>query len=275
MSNEHKAKVGAQPDEYAQTAQYYDLLYHDKAPKDLPLYRELAQRQDGDVLELGCGTGRIALNLARAGFQITGLDASPAMLAQFREKLAKAKSEVRERVTLVEGDMERFSLPQHFKLAIAPFRAFQHLLTAEAQQSCLECIYAHLADGGLYVHNVFNPNMAVIIDRSRQGKVWQQDQDVTDTRSGRRLRRYHQLEYELARQVMHIEWRYELFGAGGELLSTTVEQTSLRWQFRFEAEHLLQLCGFEIVEAYGGYDKRPLDDQAGELIYICRRNGET
>ncbi len=272
MSSQRQA-MAVKADPYALTAQYYDLLYASGAPNDLPLYHELASRQAGPVLELGCGTGRVALALARAGHRVSGLDTSPAMLARLKAKLGDEPAEVRERLRLAEGSMERFSLAERFSLVLAPFRAFQHLLTIEAQQACLACIREHLAQGGLYLHNVFNPNLALILDNMRRGQVWQQDVCCA-TPDGGELRRSHLLNYGLARQVFDVDWKLEFYNAEGRLAATEVEHMALRWQYRFEAEHLLALSGFDIVEAYGGYDKRPLDEKAGELIYLCRPTGE-
>jgi SAM-dependent methyltransferase len=270
MASQHLASSGGACDEYAHTAQFYDLLYQQGAPRDIPFYLELAARQAGPVLELGCGTGRVTLPLAQAGHTVTGLDLSPAMLAQCQAKLAVAESAVRQRVKLVQGSMSSFTLEQRFALVLAPYRAFQHLLTVEEQQVCLGRIRAHLADGGVYLHNVFNPSLAYIMDHVRRGKVWECDLEAADPASERYLRRSHMLEYDLATQVLRVDWKFEEYNHAGVLLSTTLETMHLRWQYRFEAEHLLSLCGFEILETYGGYDRQPLTDLAGELIYLCR-----
>ena len=258
-------------DQYFHEARHYDALYAGKAPNDLPLYLELAQAPPGAVLELGAGTGRVALPLARAGYSVTALDVSSAMLKVLRRRLAEEAPEVRGRISIAEGSMDSFGLDTPFSLVIAPFRAFQHLLTVEAQMACLERVRDHLADGGVYLHNVFNPDLALIMDKVRRGKVWEADLEYADEETGRVVRRSNQLAYDLAEQVIDIRWRFETFDRHGRLLETQYEPMRLRWQFRFEAEHLLELCGFEIVESYGGYDKRPLDDKATELIFVCKK----
>jgi ubiquinone/menaquinone biosynthesis C-methylase UbiE len=84
------------------------------------------------ALELGCGSGRVTLAVAQAGFLITGVDLSPQMLARAEQKLADMPEETRARVSLVQGNMTSFDLGQRFPLVIIPFRPFQHLL--EVQQ---------------------------------------------------------------------------------------------------------------------------------------------
>jgi hypothetical protein len=178
---------------------------------------------------------------------------------------------VRGRISIAESSMDSFVLDARFGLVIAPFRAFQHLLTVETQTACLKRVRGHLTAGGVYLHNVFNPDLALMMDKVRRGKVWEADLEYADENSGHVVRRSSQLAYDMAQQVIDIRWRFETFDRRGKLLETQYEPMRLRWQFRFEAEHLLELCGFEIVESYGGYDKRPLDDKATELIFVCQK----
>jgi SAM-dependent methyltransferase len=104
---------------------------------------DLARRSGGEVLEIGVGTGRVALQLAEAGIQVTGLDASAAMLAIAAEKAAK--TDFAERLRLELSDMRAFHLAtRDFGLAIAPFRAFQSLLTPEDQLAALAASRRHL-----------------------------------------------------------------------------------------------------------------------------------
>ena len=102
-----------------------------------------------EVLELGCGTGRVLIPTARAGIEIVGLDASPQMLAVCRSRLQQEPPDVQARVRLLEGDMRRFTVDRTFRLATIPYRPFQHLLTVSDQFACLRSIHQHLADEAL------------------------------------------------------------------------------------------------------------------------------
>ncbi len=118
---------------------------------DVAFYRRFARRTGGPILELACGTGRVAIPLAEDGFEVTGVDLSPHMLA-----IARAKSN---RVLWKRGSMERFSLRRKFKFILIPFRAFQHLMTLRAQRRCLECARLHLGPGGRFVIDIFDPKL--------------------------------------------------------------------------------------------------------------------
>jgi SAM-dependent methyltransferase len=126
---------------------------------DVPFYVDLAREAAASglpVLELGCGTGRVTIPIARAGVEVVGLDSSPAMLGIARRKAAAVGADV----TWVEGDMRDFALDQRFGLVIIPFRSFLHLLTDADQEACLACVRRHLIPGGRFALNFFVPRFA-------------------------------------------------------------------------------------------------------------------
>ena len=135
--------------------------YYDESPlvkgrlQDVLFYRDAAREFDDPVLELGCGTGRIAMALAQAGNRITGLDLSERMLERAIKKRAALRVEARERIHFVQGDMAQFDLGEKFRLVIIPFRPFQHLLEVRQQMDCLDCVRKHLATGGRLILDVF------------------------------------------------------------------------------------------------------------------------
>lgn len=139
-------------------ASYHDELYD--YVDDIPLYLEYAKATDGQVLECGVGTGRVAIPLARAGINIVGVDVSDKMLAVARGKLAKEPTEVQARVKLVRADMRNFQLKQHFSLCIIPFNTFLVLLTVEDQEATLATINPHLLPRGKLIISVFNSDLS-------------------------------------------------------------------------------------------------------------------
>src|ERR1700683_2119922 len=118
-------------------AEFYDYIPTVTVRRDLDFYLSAAREYGDAILELGCGTGRVLLPLAREGSNVAGLDISEAMLARCRAKLAGEKDEVRRRVQLQCGDMTDFDLDVTFRLIIIPFRPLQHLLEVEQQLTCL------------------------------------------------------------------------------------------------------------------------------------------
>ena len=119
----------------------------------------------GPLLELGCGTGRVLRPLARAGYEITGIDLSAQMLEYCRVRLDAEPAEVRDRVTLSLGDMTSFDLDQRFGAIFCAFNTFHHLRTVEQQLACLDRCRAHLMAGAPLVLDLFNPDPAPVDDR--------------------------------------------------------------------------------------------------------------
>jgi len=270
--NRHQQQVEHAQEPYGISARFYDLLYD--APQtelDGEFYSNLAASLDGPVLELGCGTGRITLKLAQEGKAVTGLDLSETMLARFQEKLGKLPQGIRNLVKVEQGDMTDFSFEERFGLVIIPFRAFLHILDPAMQRRCLKLIAKHLLPDGRFVFNAFNPNLKYIVNAMEHHQVWQHANEVADPQTGNIVRRYYQLNPDPVRQVHELCWKHEVYDRFGKLAETSIEKMELRWMYRWEAEYLLELAGLEIVEAYGGYDRRPLDEGALELIYVCKR----
>ncbi len=138
------------------TAWLYDLDNRDNLSADIPFYIDYASKIGGEVLEMGCGTGRVALALARKGIRVTGFDLSQEMLDVFKVKL-EAEPTLRDKITIVHEDMAHFKFEKKFQCIIAPFRAFQALTEETDIASSLHCIRECLSESGLFIVNAFNP----------------------------------------------------------------------------------------------------------------------
>jgi SAM-dependent methyltransferase len=121
----------------------YDAFYAGGAPigGDVAFYGHLARELGGGVLELACGTGRIALALAEAGLEVTGVDISAGMLSVARRKAAARPLSVQQRLSFIQQDMSKLNLSRRFGFAFVPARSFQHLLTIDRQRQALEGIH--------------------------------------------------------------------------------------------------------------------------------------
>jgi SAM-dependent methyltransferase len=270
-------------DDYRSLAAYYDLIYAQVGPDDVPFYLEHAARLAGGpeghsrILELGCGTGRVTLPLARAGHDVTALDLSPAMLEQFECKLGQEPAAVQQRIAAQQGDMRSFSItddggqPQGFDLIIAPFRAFQHLLEPTDQRAMLERVRTHLAPGGVYIHDQFEPNYRYVVENMQRGTAAQLDCEI-ELPDGGLIQRWITVRYDLGRQRLDAQFRVDNFAAGGLLRSSILERIALRLTHRQELLHLLELCGLRVRTAYDGYHGAPLGPElARELVLVCER----
>ncbi len=111
---------------------------------DIQFYSAIGGMQGGKVLELGCGTGRVTMGLAEAGYQVTGLDASAGMLELARSKLAMQTSKIQRRIQYEQGDLSDFNLNDRFDLVVVPYYAFNHLLTPFQRYRALGLVRQHM-----------------------------------------------------------------------------------------------------------------------------------
>jgi len=257
---------------YPFIAELYDHTVHYASRADVDFHLEFARLAGGSVLELGCGTGRVLIPIAAAGYRAVGLDLSEYMLAKCREKLAKQPPDVQARVRLAQGDMVSFDFDETFRLVTFPFRSFHHLLPVADQISCLRCANRHLETGGRLVLDLFNVNPTEI----RQAGRMEEQEDFRDIElpDGRRFRRTQRvaganrteqyLDIELIHYVTHPDGRTERL----------VQAFPWRYFLRPEVEQLLEQCGFSVLDIFGNYDKSPFTDNSPEMLFITEKQRE-
>lgn len=223
---------------------------------DVEFYVGLA-REAGRVVELGVGTGRIAIPTAEAAIPVLGFDRERSMLAIAREKAEEAG--VSELVTLREGDMRSFTLHEPVPLVTIPFRTFLHNLTTDDQLATLEACRRALVPGGRFALNVFNPNLPLIARwMERSGAHWEPFRGWDGFEA-------HQ-EYVPTEQVMTTSLRVR--DEAGKWRRTSFR---LRYVHRFEMQHLLERAGFEVESLHGGFGGELFEEGATEMVWIARR----
>ena len=247
-------------------ADVYDAIYS-SVRGDIPFYVDTAVESRGTVLELGCGTGRVTVPIAEARVDIVGLDLSEAMLAAARRK-TKGLPAGSGSVTLVQGDMADFTLAdeKRFGLAIIPFRGILHLLTVDAQVRALQSIKRHLEPGGRLVFNVFVPDPATLAE---EGGLPTPLPDSTDPDTGARFVRWLQSSYDNHNQLWTARVTAEEVDADGNMVRRLHRDFQVRYVHRWEMHHLLEMCGFEVVDLYGDFDRSPFDETSTEMVWVA------
>jgi SAM-dependent methyltransferase len=259
-------------DYYAMCARYYDAAYAASDLVDLPFYLELARKIGGPVLEMGCGTGRVLLPIARAGIEIHGLDASPAMLEILKAKVQREPEEIRRRITLHAGDMGSARLDREFALVIIPFRPLQHMHTMEDQVAALRTARAHLRGGGRFAFDVFYPRFDSVlsgIGEERFEMEWPEE-----GKAGTIIRRFYRKD---SVDKIHQSFRGAYVYRWLENDRVVREETAplhMTWYMYPELRALLLLAGLEVVEEYGSFAKAALDNGSTEMIFLVRKSEE-
>lgn len=235
---------------------------------DVPLYLALAAERPGRVLELGCGTGRVLLPLARAGHPVTGVDSAPAMLALARRKLSRESEAVRARVRLVEGDMRDLRLDERYDLALLAANSIILLDGADEQRRLVAGVREHLAPGGRFVVDVFVPDPRVV---AQPPGALTQDRTYPWTERDATVReRAVVLASDPATQTREEERRFEVTWRDGITVAHTI-----RWRMRLvypqELLYLFELARLRIAATYGGWSGEPFGRGSERIIVVGER----
>jgi SAM-dependent methyltransferase len=205
--------------------------------EDVPFYVELAQEADGQIVELAVGTGRVAIPVARAtGRRVIGIDLSPAMLE-------KARAAGGDLLDLRLGDMRELDLDEPAALIYSPYRALFHLPTWADRRRTFERVAASLRPGGRFAWNVFAFDHAIAARLDGQ----HQDEPLPHT-----LR----------------------FAVGDNRVDITLDSgdsISLWWATKNEWLGLIDVAGLEVEALYGGFDRRPFDEESREYVWVARK----
>jgi ubiquinone/menaquinone biosynthesis C-methylase UbiE len=253
--------------------EFYARTYDDSVPDwpgEIDFYREMAARvksNGGTVLEIACGTGRVAIRLAQDGVNVVGLDLSSEMI-----EMARQKSVELENMRWIEGDMRSFELDEAFELVTIPGHAFQNLNTPQDQVACLECIKRHLNPGGTLVVHLDPPDIPWLGDlRREKGGMFEAAEQFQHPNTGRQIRTLRAWSYEPSTQTAIVQTVWEEMDTDGQVVNR-VERRPIRLHcvFRFEMDHLLARVGFEVEAVYGNFFRQELQDESSDMIWVAK-----
>ena len=227
---------------YDAIAELYD-PWSASVVEDVDFYLGEARRSGGPVLELGIGTGRIAVPIAADGIRVIGIDSSRAMLDVCARRAALAGVEVDLRV----GDLRHPPVEQHVPLVICPFRSLLHMHTDDDRRAVLAAVHELLQPAGRFVFDVFTPG----------------GEDIAQTHD-RWLERepgiFERAVWDETERTLTLTVR----GPAGE---TTM---ALAWLSPGEWRTLLEETAFEIEACYGWFDRTPFTG-GDDSVWIARR----
>ena len=213
--------------------------------EDVSFYVEEAKRAGSPVVELGVGTGRIAVPTAAAGVRVIGVDSSPGMLDVCRE--AAELAGVAELLDLRLGELEAPPVEERVALVTCPFRSYLHLLDDDARLRSLRAVYGLLVPGGRFVFDVFAPGA----------------DDIAETH-GRWLERepgiFERADWDSRARTLTLSVR----GGSGET------SLVLAWLSNDEWRSLLERTGFQVIGCYGWFDRRPYSG-GEDTVWVARR----
>jgi SAM-dependent methyltransferase len=234
---------------------------------DVPRYLEMAREIDGAILEVCCGTGRVAIPLARDGFRVTGVDLSEGSLSQFAEKLRAQGNEVSERVKIVHQDATRLSLENRaYGMAILAFNSLLCIPDFNSQRTVLKRVAEHLKPGGLLVLDIRNPLAMRTFGGDPVPRALYTRRNPHNGNTFTRFALWDAMD-ENHRIRMH-GWYDEVAEDG--VVKRRHYSIHMRPIFRFEIEMMLEEAGFQLAGIEGGARKEPYTAQS-EYMWIRAR----
>lgn len=241
----------------------YD-LYNPLERRAVDWYLRWLREVGGPVLEIACGRGPLVAALAGAGAEVTGLDLSETMLSMARERVAALPPEVRDRVTLVKGDMADFDLGRTFRLALIADNAFRELPTREELLRCLRVIRRHVEPGGTFLLTEARFNESLYADGVRH---WPWTKPSPDPLTGAMVRRRVRVEWEPEHRRLRGVMFYESTAPDG---TVTVKECPYVAPVLTPDEYreMLREAGFD-PRLFVGYEDRPDDGAEPILCFVC------
>ncbi len=252
----------------AALARLYDLDLVDD-PGDLDLYLALAARTGGPILELGAGTGRLAVPIAEAGFDVTAVDRDPATLERARVRLAEAGAAVERRVTLVEADMVKLRLrnARDFQLGFIALNSLLLLGKRDRQVAALRAIASHLAPGGVAAVDVWLPDAE---DLARFDGRLSLEYARTDPTSGNQVTKMASARHDAATGVVELTVIYEE-SAGGEAPVRWLRTDRLRLVGADDLVTMAEAAGLRVETLAGDHHLTPLGVGSERAVLVAVR----
>jgi ubiquinone/menaquinone biosynthesis C-methylase UbiE len=244
---------------YGSASKFYDLF---GSKNDIAFYRGLAIRHGRKALELGVGTGRVAIELAKAGVSVWGIDNSKYMLAVARQKLRRENPSVRRRIKLKLGDMRYSKLKGTFPFIYIASSTFEHCVTEEDQQKCLKNTYEALRKGGTLAFDISQSSRETESSWYIERKQLDKEREVVRTIFSRLNPQTDTVAVNLFFDVYRNGVLKERYYEYGEAKLSTKESI----------ERILTGLGFKMQEIYGDFDKSPYGEHSKKIVFTCSKS---
>ena len=248
---------------YPSLAEYEDPKLYDlenpESEQDVEFLLSYAREAGGPVLDLGCGTGRMTIPLAKNGIDITGLDIVTAMIERAKQKAGALPIE------WIVGDARSFKLSRKFGMIFETGAVFQHMIMLEDQEALLNRAREHLTDGGRFIFSIQFPHADMLSDVPDE-KDWYS----YTTPEGREVKVSGTEFYDAIRQVkVETAFRRWKDVEGNEVVREA--PLSLRYTFPQEMQTLLHYNGLIVESVFGDSNRAPLTAESRNILFVCRK----
>lgn len=223
---------------------------------DLQFYKKwLPTNKDARILELCCGTGRLAIPIAKDGYNISGVDYTASMLERAKEKASQAGL----KINFIEADIRTLNLQEKFDLIFLPFNSIHHLYKNEDLFEVLKVVRNHLKEKGLFLLDCFNPNIRYIVEKEKEQQVIAEYR----TNDGRKVLIEQSMYYENTTQINRIKWHYYI-----DNKFHSIQNMDMRLFFPQELDSYFKQARFNIIHKFGDFMGEVFNNGSEKQIYV-------
>ncbi len=249
---------------------YYDRTFALSSPKEIEWYVRNVRIHGSPVLDLACGTGRLAIEFAKNGIETDSIDNSGGMLSLFEVKLNKESINVQRSIRIMKQPMQSFNTDRKY-LSIVCCDAFFHNLTIDDQKSCLRSVHAHLADNGYFLFNIHNnPNPDFLHWVSSTDAAAYKERGTYTLEDGGCVYIEQAMFHDVSEQTIETKLHFIARDKGGKVTEDVHSEWKSRYLCKYEMIHLLELTGFKISSIAGDYGNGPITN-GSQLIFTCTK----
>lgn len=245
--------------------EYYDILFDD-LNHDFEFYLGMAKQHGPSILECMCGTGRILLHLARHGINADGFDLNDSMLKRAKEKIAIQPENVKNKICIWKDDLREFKSDKKYNLTIIPFSSFLHILTKEDRLQAMASVKCALADNGIFIIDIFNPDLT----RPENVLRLEGDRIKKISETGETLVRFHSQKFDRKKGTTTVQYIYDLVDSQG-LIRRKFNTMEIAYLFYDDMKKLVDVAGFSVVHVYGAHDKSDYTKESTTMIWVLKQ----
>ena len=249
---------------YTAVARYYDAENAGKTD-DLELYGRLAAQFSGEILDVGCGTGRVLIHLAEQGHSVCGIENNQAMLALLDHKL-KSLPQLRQLIDVAEADVLTREYQRKFGLILLSYNALMHFLEQDAQIALLRRLRDWLTGGGRLVIDL--PNAGPVF-ASPDTDAMTLERAFLDKETGQLVMLQSVSALDRATQILDVEWIYDVIDGDGSV-KRMIAPHKLRYFFLPELKLLLERAKLALDAVYGDSDQSAYDADSERMIVLAK-----
>ncbi|MBA31656.1 MAG: hypothetical protein CL748_03910 [Chloroflexi bacterium] len=250
---------------YKDWAEWYDIFYSSSEHKEENYYTEISKNIEGNILEIGVGTGRIAIRLAEIGKTIIGIDSSSEMIEKAKEKISEKK--LSKKITLIIADMLNFNLDEKFNLIIIPANTLLLCNDEEEQTKVLINCQKHLTDNGKLIFNVYYPDNEMINENNNEKFMF----NTVNIKNGGRYILYSKNDFDIISQTNESTQFIEKVDHNGNVLFQKKLKVKTRYLYPEDIIKLCEKSNLSVENMSRDFSDLPINQTTDNIVVVAKK----